>query len=216
MRDEIGEVPNHQRRRPWRLDPISALLAVSIAVALGWTAWLRYGPEAAALPLKVGTLAPRLQLVDPATSRPLALLGLRGRVVWVAFWAAGTPTSGADRAALERVWRRLKDHRLFTMVAAAVDSPERIAPAATKSGLPVYIAAPEMQRAFGADARHLPLHVLIDETGRVGAVAQGMAPETLARLAEQAEAWLDVLEPPGAARFAGGGALIPGSSAPAT
>ena len=39
----------------------------------------------------------------------------------------------------------------------------------------------------------LPLHVLIDETGRVGAVRAGIRPSTLARLTQQAEAWLDAL-----------------------
>jgi hypothetical protein len=185
-----------------RFDPVSALLAAVTVVALVWAGWLRFGPEAALEPPGVGTAAPHIRLLDTATSEPLVLLGLHGRVVWLAFWAAGGPAGESDRAALEHIWARLKDRRRFIMLAASVDSPPRLSQAPTKPRLPVYVATPETRRAFGADARHLPLHVLIDETGRVGAVAQGMRPETLVRLKQQAEAWLDALEPLGTTRFA--------------
>jgi hypothetical protein len=189
---------------PRRFDPVSAVLAGVTVVALAWAGWLRFGPEAAPEPPGVGTLAPHVRLLDPATSEPLVLLGFHGRVVWLTFWAAGGPAGESELAALESVWGRLKDRPRFTMIAATVDTPPRRS-LAPKARLPVYRATPETRRAFGADARHLPLHVLIDESGRVGAVAQGMRPETLARLTKQAEASLDALEPLGTTRFAGRG-----------
>jgi hypothetical protein len=178
------------------------VLAAITVVAFGWTAWRRFGPEPATEPPAVGTLAPRLRLLDPATSRPLVMLGLRGRIVWLAFWSAASPARGSDLAALERAWVKLKGHPRFAMVAAAVDCPPRDTHLAAGGRLPVYLATPETTRAFGAHARHLPLHILIDETGRVGAVAHGMSAETLAHLGEQAETWLDALEPPGNTRLA--------------
>ncbi len=198
-------VPLCDRAPPRRFDPVSTLLAAVTVVALAWTGWLRFGPERATEPPAIGTPAPRLRLLDPATSEPMVLLGLRGRIIWLVFWSAGGRAGSSDLEALERTWVRLKDRPRFSMVAAAVDQPPRVVQAESKSRLPVYLATPETQRAFGANARHLPLHVLIDETGRVGAVAQGMGSETLARLTEQAEAWLDALEPPGKTRFAKAG-----------
>jgi hypothetical protein len=48
----------------------------------------------------------------------------------------------------------------------------------------------------------LPLHVLIDESGCVAAVAHGRDNSSLSRLADQAERWLDDMEPLGRTRFA--------------
>ena len=155
---------------------MSAVLAGVTVLALAWTAWLRFGPEAAIEPPGVGTPAPLIRLLDPATSEPLVSPGLHGRVVWLAFCAADGPTGESDVAALQRVWTRLKDRPRFTLLAATVGSPPRLSQAATRPSMPIYLASPETRRAFGADGRHLPLHVLVDETGRVGAVAQGMRP----------------------------------------
>jgi hypothetical protein len=180
-------------------------MAMVTSVALVWAAWLRFGPEGPAEPPAIGSQSPPLRLLDPETTEPLVLLGLRGRVVWVTFWTTGSPS---DVAGLDRVWRRLRGRRQFSMVAAAVDNPPpgrvRAAVGQPKSGLPVYLATPETCRAFGAASRNLPLHLLIDERGRVGALARGSGNEILSRLSAQAERWLDAMEPLGDTHFAMG------------
>ena len=92
------------------------------------------------------------------------------------------------------------------MVAAAVGRPlpARIAAVDGEpgSGLPVYLATPETCRAFGAVSKDLPLHLLIDQRGLVGAVARGSSKDTLARLSAQAERYLDEVELLGNSRFA--------------
>lgn len=201
-RAEPGSSPEPARG----FDAASAAMALVTAVALVWAAWLRFGPAPPTEPPTVGALAPALRLLDPATSDPLVLLGLRDKVVWVTFWSAGPPTGRSDLADLEAVWTRFRAHPKFAMAALAVESdrPEwlRDAVSATKASLPTYLVSPETRRSFGAGPRHLPLHVLIDPTGRVVAVAQGRGPAVLARLADQAERWLDELGPSGKARFA--------------
>lgn len=178
-------------------------MALVTTVALAWGAWLRFGPPPPAEPPGIGGTPPPLGLLDANTEEPLVLLGLKGRVVWLTFWTAGSP---ADLGTLDRVWARFRLRNRFTMVAAAVDSaaPGRVRAVVdhARSGLPVYLATPQTCRAFGALPPNLPLHVLIDETGRVGAVAQGSSRELLDRLQGQAERWLDELEPIGKTRFA--------------
>ena len=178
-------------------------MALVTTVALAWTVWLRFGGDAPVEPPTVGSAVPPLRLLDATTSQPIVLVGLRGRVVWITFWSSNAP---AEFAQLERVWDRLGSRRGFSMVAAAVDAhaAERVRTliGQAKTSLPVYLASPETCRTFGATAPNLPLHLLIDENGQVGAIAYGAGRDTFSRLADLAERWLDEREPLGKTRFA--------------
>ncbi len=175
-------------------------------LALVGTAWLRFGSTPPAEPPKVGATPPALRLLDPVTAEPLVLIGLRGKVVWVSFWSAGTRPGWADLAELDKVWDRLKARSRFAMAAVAVeaDRPEQVRAARSeaRASVPVYLAPPETIRSFGAVGADLPLHVLIDDEGRVAAVARGRGRAILDRLTRQAGALLDALEPLGPTRFA--------------
>ncbi len=189
-------------------DKVSALMALVATVILAWAGWLRFGPPPAPETPAVGAPAPALKLLDPATREPLVLLGLRGKVVWVTLFSTDRTPGASDLAALERVWKRFRTRPRFAMAALAVeaDRPDRLHEAVARSGatLPTYLATPETSRAFGVDPTHLPLHVLIDPTGRVAAVALGGGASTLGRLAGQAERCLIEVEPSAKTRFARG------------
>lgn len=193
--------------------PAAAMTLVTL-VALLWAAWLRFGPAAPPEPPAVGKTVPSLHLLDPATSEPLVLLGLRGKVVWISFWSATPPNGPADLAALGTVWKRLKPHAKFAMAAAAEESDRpdlvRAAVASARAEMPAYLAPPETLRAFGVRPGRLPLHVLLDPSGRVVSIAQGRDPATLSRLVDQAERALDEIEPLGKSRFA---VLFPNAAA---
>lgn len=181
-------------------------MALIASIAIAWTGWLRFGPPPAPEPLSPGAKLPALQLIDPETNEPVLLLGLRNKVVWVTFWSSTVSESDSDLIDLERVWRRFKGREKFAMAAVAVDEARvgRLLELVAKSkvSLPVYLAALETRKRFGADAAKLPFHLLVDETGRVSAVAQGREGATFARLAEQARQRLDKIDPIGNSRFA--------------
>lgn len=187
-------------------DKVSAVMALVTTVMVAWAGWLRFGPPRTEPPA-VGASAPALRLLNVFTSEPLVLLGLKGKVVWITFFSGADPPPGADDlTALETVWKRFKPRPRFAMAALEVDSGRgdrlRAAVAAAGTTLPTYLAAPETCRAFGVDLRRLPLHVLLDPSGRVAAVARGRGLSTLHRLGDQAERWLDEVEPLGRTRFA--------------
>lgn len=190
---------------PAGFDKVSAALAFVASVVVAWFVWFLVGPPLAAEPPALGTRPPTLRLIDPATAEPLVLLGLRGKVVWLTFWSADGPTGESDLADLEAVWTRLKSRPGFAMAALSIDAGRsgRLREAVLSAGatLPVYLATPETRRAFGAGASHLPLHVLIQADGRIGAVVQGHGADTLARLAAQVERRLDEIGPPDRGRF---------------
>lgn len=196
----------HETETPRRIDWMSAAMGLATSLALAGAAWLRLAPPPLPEPPVVGAPAPPLRLLDPATSEPLILFGLKGKVVWLTFWSAEGRSARADLAALDKVWARLKARPKFAMAAVAIDAetPDRVraALAATKVNLPVYLAPAETRRKFGATGPRVPFHILIDESGHVGAIARGDTPGILDRLAHQAEKWLDELEPLGPTRFA--------------
>lgn len=205
-----------ETRPPRRVDPVGALMVLVTVLALAGTAWLRFGPTPQAEPPKVGAVSPPLRLLDPVTAEPLVLIGLRGKVVLVSFWSAGTRPGRADLAELDKVWDRLKTHSRFAMAAVAVeaDRPEQVKAARSEAlaSVPVYLAPPETIRSFGAVGADLPMHVLIDDEGRVAAVARGRGRALLEGLIRQAGDLLDALGPLGNTRFAAIlGPLIRGS-----
>jgi hypothetical protein len=189
-----------------RIDPMSAFMIVMTAAGLLGTAWLRFGPTPPPPSLVIGGPAPPLQVLDLDSSEPMILAGLRGKVVWVVFWSAGSMSGPASLLALDDVWNRLKAHQRFVLVAAAVetDQPDRVRAltSARQINLPVYLAGPETRRRYGAERADPPRHVLIDAAGQIIAIARGAGRSTIDRIADQAKRQLEELDPLGDTRFA--------------
>jgi hypothetical protein len=199
-----------------RIEPMSGLIGLATIAALLGTAWLRFGPSSSPEPRAavVGAEAPRLRLRDLNTSEPLVLVGLQRKVLWVVFWSAAAPGGRSCLPELQAVWGRLRAHRRFAFVTAAVEAeePERVRRAVDEAGveLPVYLASHETQRQFGAGSGDPPLHVLIDADGRIVTLARGGDRPTIQRIAGQIQTLLDEIRPLEDARFAL--ALAPGLS----
>jgi hypothetical protein len=191
-----------------RVDAMSGVMMLVTLAALIGAAWMRFGRSSSPEPAtaSVGNEAPPLRLIDLQTSEPIVLLGLNQKVVWVVFWSAAAPSGRACLPELEAASRRLRMHRRFAMVAAAVEVDDpgavRAAIRAADFKLPAYLAGPETRRRFGAENTDPPLHVLIDAGGRVLAMARGEGQPAIGRIAEEARRRLDELDPLGETRFA--------------
>jgi hypothetical protein len=174
------------------------LMACMTVIALGAVLWLRFGPRSRPEPPGVGRVMAALRLLDPETGNPVVLPGLRGKIVWVSFLSLAATSGRTDFDDLERIWKRFRSHERFAMAAVSIDAdrPDLLRTALHDSGatLPAYLATPGTTRALGAEGRALPLHILIDETGRIIAILKGKA--SLDSLAEQVEERLEELEPP--------------------
>lgn len=189
-----------------RFDSVSLVMAFVTVLIVGGAAWFRFAPCSSNEPPAVGSVLPPLRLLDLQSSKPVILLGLRGRIAWVVFWSPDLQTSPELLPQLEKVWRRLRSQGRFSLVAAAVDaaiSPcAREAMAESHATFPVYLASPETRGRFGIQDGDPPLHLLIDERGKIEAMAKGADQATIDRLAAQARAWLDDLDPMRNTRFA--------------
>ncbi len=189
-----------------RIDAMTGLMTLVTLVALAGAAWLRFGRASSSEPATVGAEAPPLRLTDLETAEPIVLVGLSDKVTWVVFWSAAAPSGRSCLAELAAPSRRLRMHRRFAVVPAAIeiDDPAKVRAAARDAEFPfpVYLTGPETRRRFHAEDADPPLHVLIDAGGRILAMARGGDPQTIARVAEIAGRRLDEIDPLGELRFA--------------
>ncbi len=193
-----------------RVDPLPGLMVLVTLAALGGALWLRLGHSPTGQvgeTATVGSEAPPLRLMDPATSEPVVMVGLHDRVAWVVFWSARATSGRACLRQLEAATRKLRRHQRFAIVAAAVEVEQSalVRSEARDAGFPrpVYLAGPETCRRFRAGSADPPVHVLIDDRGQILAMAQGADDGTIARLVDIARRRLDELEPAGEMRIAG-------------
>ncbi len=154
--------------------------------------------------LRPGSLAPELAgtradgttwALTDVNGRPVRLADLRGRAVWLNFWASWCPPCQAETPILRDVYERYRDRGLELVgVSVQETNPTDVAAYAAKYGLTNTIAAD-----LSADVFHLyrvyalPTQVFIDPAGIVRKVIQG--PLT----AEQAAAEVESILPPGPA-----------------
>jgi hypothetical protein len=191
-----------------RVDAMSGVMLLLTLAALIGAAWMRFGRSSSPDPMSasVGADAPPLRLIDMQTSEPIVLLGLHEKVVWVVFWSAAAPSGRACLPELEAATRRLRLHRQFALVPAAVDVDDpaavRAAIKAADFKLPAYLAGPETRRRFGAENADPPLHVLFDVGGRILAMARGGSAPAIRRIAEEAKNRLEEIDPLGETRVA--------------
>ena len=137
-----------------------------MAVAAGFFTVFRGSAE---LPLRVGTPAPDFASVD-LSGQPISLESLRGRVVFVNFWATWCAPCRTEAPSLERLYRRLKPEG-FEILAVSIDKPEtREAVGAFQTefelSFPVLLdSEQEIYQAFKATG--VPETFLVDPKGRV-------------------------------------------------
>ena len=154
--------------------------------------------------LAVGSLAPELsgtrpdgtawQLTD-VNGRPVRLADLRGKGVWLNFWASWCPPCQSETPILRDTYAAYKDRGLELIgISVQETNPADVGAYATKYGLDYTIAAD-----LSADAFHLyqvyglPTQVFIAPDGRIRTVIAG--PLSAAEAAENVEAILPAPSP---------------------
>ncbi|MBF6604298.1 MAG: redoxin domain-containing protein [Chloroflexi bacterium] len=127
--------------------------------------------------------------------RPLSLAALRGRGVWIDFWATWCPPCQAETPVLRDTYAAYRDRGL-ALVAISVQetSVADVAAYAARYGLQYTIAADisaDIFHRYGVFA--LPTQFFVDPNGIIRAVIQG--PMTMASAAAEVEAILPAAPP---------------------
>jgi thiol-disulfide isomerase/thioredoxin len=164
--------------------------------------------------LRVGDLAPELE-VDGATGPvqltdlnggPIRLAELRGKAVWINFWASWCPPCQFETPTLRTMDQRYRDRGLVIVAIQVQQTVEAGRDYATRYGLEYTIGADVTGAMFHAyKVFALPTQFFIDPGGIVRQIVNGPLDE--ARAAQLVESIL----PPAS----GGGSPAPSGSAPA-
>jgi peroxiredoxin len=125
--------------------------------------------------LRPGRAAAAADFTVPGlTGGPLRLSDLKGKVVFLNFWATWCPPCKEEMPSMERLYRRYKD-KGFTILAVSIDAnTAAVAPFVKwlKLTFPIGLD-PKMTVANQYSVRGLPSTFLIDKRGAIAAVAIG-------------------------------------------
>jgi peroxiredoxin len=135
----------------------------------------------------VGQLAPDFELLTPE-GEPMRLSHLRGRPVWLNFWAPWCPACRTEMPRLERFYlHREEEDGLVILGVGVQDTPEAMRAYADEVGVtyPIVVDGDSVV-ANQYRALALPVHYWIDRDGVVSDWAFGeLPPEELARMLEK-------------------------------
>ena len=145
------------------------ILAAGLLISLSWG-----GNSASAGHQTAGKPVPDLEL-PTLQGKSISLKSLRGKVVFLNFWATWCLPCRHEMPAMERLYGRLKE-KGFEILAVSIDArgEEVVAPFVKKLGLtyPILLDRDmDALRAFGV--RGMPTTFLIDREGRIAHLAVG-------------------------------------------
>ena len=123
---------------------------------------------------KVGSLAPDFELKDIATGEMVKLSSLRGRPVWINFWATWCPPCREEMPEMEKIYSEYKDRNLAIL---GVDVQE------SEQAVKEFTRSLELTWTFMIDPNGaitdryfvggLPSHYFVDREGVIQAVHVG-------------------------------------------
>ena len=122
---------------------------------------------------KAPTLAPEFELKDPA-GKQLSLRELRGKVVFLNFWATWCAPCIEEMPAMEKLHQELEKDGLVILAVNFQESPERVKEFFTKHNL-TFTALLDRDGKVSElyQAWALPVSVVINKDGKIAARAMG-------------------------------------------
>ena len=140
--------------------------------------------------LRVGDRAPELEIGAGGTSSPLRdlsgapvrLADLRGRPVWISFWASWCPPCQAETPVLRDTFAAYRDRGLALVAISVQESTvDDVRAYATRYGLAYTVAADLSGDVFRSYRVYgLPTQLFLDADGIIRAIVQGPVDANLA------------------------------------
>ena len=127
---------------------------------------------------KVGLLAPDFTLTDARTGKPIHLASLRGRPLWINFWATWCPACVEEMPAMKKAYTEYKEKGLLILGVDDDEPPADINNFTTKNGYDwTFLLDPggkviDLYRVDG-----IPTHWFVGKDGILKAVHVGSIPQ---------------------------------------
>lgn len=126
-----------------------------------------------------------------------ALPALKGKVVWIDFWASWCGPCAASFPAMDRIYTKYKDRGLVVLGVNVDDDAKKMEKFLKKHPVSFPIVRDARQKLVAmADIQTMPSSVLVDSTGRIVALHSGFkGKETEEAVAKEIEALLGAAQP---------------------
>ncbi len=175
-----GKLLTDQPQHPIVRAPVRALLLTVVIIGIAViTYFVLFSPRpgttgASPFELRTGAIAPDFELPDVKTGEPVKLSALRGRPVWINFWATWCPPCKAEMPLIQEKYAKYRDRGL---VVVGIDMRED--PAEVRA----FTSANSFEWTFVVDSdgqvtnryfmAGIPMHVFIDADGVIQALYVG-------------------------------------------
>ncbi len=137
-----------------------------------------------------GALAPDFSLTPLGGGEPVTLSSLRGRPVWLAFWASWCGPCRAELPELVALRERWADKDVVILGVSLDQDPEMALAFLDRVGSPLSsVIDPGGTTVAPYDAHRIPLNLVLDADGRIVRRIEGFQPD----LFEEADGWIEEL-----------------------
>ncbi len=151
-------------------------VVVVLLLSLGLNVQLMAANWSSIRPLSTGTGAPGFDL-EAADGKRVALTGLRGKVVLVAFWASWCEPCMREMPLLGRLQRELGPEGLVVLAVNVEAERDKLGVVAQKGGKGVTVLLDEGEAAGAYGVQTLPHLVLVGRKGQVAYIHVGAGRE---------------------------------------
>ncbi len=123
---------------------------------------------------KVGSLAPDFELVDVRSGQPFRLSSLRGKPVWINFWATWCPPCKTELPVMKQKYDKYKKQGLTIVGVDMQEDPALVKAYADDNGFDwMFVADRDGAVTNRYFTSGIPTHLFVDESGIIQALYVG-------------------------------------------
>ncbi len=130
--------------------------------------------QSSARGLKVGSLAPDFKLADLSTGQPVSMSAMRGKPVWINFWASWCPPCKAELPRMKEEYQKYKGRGLVIVGIDMWEDPAHIREFTKSNSYDwTFVVDPDGSVTNRYFTSGVPTHLFIASSGVIQAIHRG-------------------------------------------